>query len=644
MKKYNISCYGSWKSPITSELIVREMIVFSQPSFDEDDLYWIEMRPAEGGRNVVVKYFANADPCDITPAGFNARTKVHEYGGGDFLVHKGVVYFSNFSDQRLYAQAPGAFPVALTDELDCRYADAVMDERFSRLICVREAHSKKERGVINSIVSIGLQGVHEVRTLVCGNDFYSSPRISPDGRNMAWLSWNHSNMPWDGTELWVARFDKKGGLLDKKCVAGGAQVSIFQPEFSPDGELFFVSDVNGWWNLYKLQGSGVAPIVNAQAEFGMPQWVFGMSTYAFYGKEKIICAFNEKGVWQLAEIDVRTKAIEIINTPYSDIGYLKSNGKMVAFIGGAPDQFRGVVRFDPQIRKTDVLKLSSKICIDTDYLSAPEVMDFPTKNNVLSHAFFYPPKNKEFSAPADEKPPLLVMSHGGPTAAANNVLNLSTQFWTSRGFAVVDVNYRGSTGYGRQYRQMLKNNWGIFDVEDCLSAACFLMKKGLVHKNKIAIKGRSAGGYTTLCALTCSSVFKAGASYYGITDLEALTIQTHKFESHYLDGLIGEYPAQAAVYKDRSPVNHIDQLSCPIIFFQGLDDKVVPPRQAQMMVDVLKQKGLPVAYVPFEGEGHGFRCAENIKRSLECELYFYSCVFGFKLSDNIEPVHIYNLF
>ncbi len=644
MNTHNTTAYGSWKSPITSELIVRETIALSQPSFDKEDIYWIEMRPGEGGRNVVVKCSREGELSDITPAGFNARTKVHEYGGGDFLVHEGDIYFSNFSDQRLYIQIPGQMPQALTDGQDCRYADAVMDKRFNRLICVCEDHRNKECGVVNSIIIIGLESEHAVQTLISGNDFYASPRISPDGRAIAWLTWNHSNMPWDGTELWAARIDEQGVLTDAKCVAGGPDESVFQPEFSPEGELFFVSDVNGWWNLYKMQGSSVIPIVEMQAEFGMPQWVFGMSTYAFCGKEKIICAFNQKGVWNLAQIHVREKSLQIIKTSYSDIGYLRTNGKVIAFIGGASDQFRGIVRFDPQTLDTDVLKSSNKIRIDAAYFSIPETIDFPTRNKTLAHAFYYPPKNMDFSASADEKPPLLVMSHGGPTAAASNVLNLSIQYWTSRGYAVVDVNYRGSTGYGRQYRQELKYSWGIFDVEDCISAACFLIKKGLANENNVAIRGGSAGGYTTLCALTSSSVFKAGASYYGVSDLEALTKETHKFEAHYLDGLIGEYPAQSLIYKQRSPINHIDQLSCPVIFFQGLDDKVVPPDQARMMVDILKEKGLPVAYVPFEGEGHGFRSADNIKRALDAELYFYSRVFGFNPADNVEPVFVDNLF
>jgi len=535
-------------------------------------------------------------------------------------------------------------PQALTDEQDCRYADAVLDKRFNRLICVREDHRNKESGVVNSIISVGLDADHEVQTLISGNDFYASPRISPDGRAIAWITWNHSNMPWDGTELWTARIDEQGSLMNAKCVAGGPDESVFQPEFSPEGELFFVSDVNGWWNLYKMCDSSVMPIVEMQAEFGMPQWVFGMSTYAFCGKEKIICAFNQKGVWKLAQIHVREKTLQIIKTPYSDIGYLRANGKVIAFIGGAPGQFRSIIRFDPQTQKTEVLKSSNKIRIDAAYLSKPETIDFPTKNNALAHAFYYPPKNMDFSSSTDEKPPLLVMCHGGPTAAASNALNLSIQYWTSRGFAVVDVNYRGSSGYGRQYRQDLKYNWGIFDVEDCISAACLLIKKRLVNENNIAIRGGSAGGYTTLCALTSSSVFKAGASYYGVSDLELLAMQTHKFESHYLDGLIGEYPAQSLIYKQRSPINHIDQLSCPIIFFQGLEDKVVPPEQAQMIVDMLKEKGLPVAYVPFEGEGHGFRSAANIKRALDGELYFYSCVFGFDPADNVKPVFIDNPF
>ena len=635
--------YGSWKSPITAELIVRETISLSQPIIDNEDVYWIEMRPGEGGRNVIVKRSSDGAIADITPSDFNARTKVHEYGGGDFLVHEGIVYFSNFSDQCLYYQVPHEKPYALTTERDCRYADAVMDKRLKRLICVREDHSNQKAQVVNSLISIGIESPHAVVTLIQGNDFYSSPRISPDGRTIAWLTWNHSNMPWDGTELWLAEIDDNGDLINKKYIAGGPDESVFQPEFSPDGELFFVSDISGWWNLYKTQDNISIPIIEMKAEFAMAQWVFGLSTYAFCSKEMIVCAFNRKGVWSLAEIDIKQKSLNIINTPYSDIGYIRANSNTITFIGGAHNQFRSIVKFDSKTRKTEVLKSSNKIRVDGGYLSIPEAIDFPTKNKSLAHAFYYPPKNKDFKGAAHVKPPLLVMSHGGPTSASSNVLNLSIQYWTSRGFAVIDVNYRGSTGYGRKYRQQLQDNWGIFDVEDCISAACFLIEKCLADEDRVAIRGGSAGGYTTLCALTSSGVFKAGASYYGVSDLEALTKETHKFESHYLDRLIGDYPAQEIIYKQRSPINHIDQLSCPIIFFQGTEDKVVPQAQARIMVDILKTKGLPVAYVLFEGEGHGFRSAENIKRSLEAELYFYSCVFKFNIADSVAPVSIDNL-
>lgn len=643
MNPNSTNAYGSWESPITAELIVQETISLSQPRFDNQNIYWIEMRPKEGGRNVIVKRCGDGAIFDITPAEFNARTKAHEYGGGDYIVHEGIVFFSNFLDQRLYVQAPGEMPSPITSEEDCHYADAVMDKRFNRLICVQEDHGNNRKGVINSIISIDLKSPHTVKTLISGNDFYASPRISSDGRRIAWITWNHSNMPWDGTELWSADIDAHGDLINKQCLAGGPEESIFQPEFSPDGELFFVSDISGWWNLYKIHNGKSVAIIQMQAEFGMPQWVFGMSTYAILSEDRIVCAFNQKGIWTLAEINQNKKSLDIIKTLYSDIGYLKAGDNQVVFIGGAYNQFRSIVLFNYKSSGIDILRSSNKVSIDESYLSVPEAIEFSTGNKSFAHAFYYPPKNKDFSAEIDEKPPLLVMSHGGPTSASSNVLNLRIQYWTSRGFAVIDVNYRGSTGYGRKYRQELKNNWGIFDVQDCVNAASFLIEKGLADENKIAIRGGSAGGYTTLCALTSSSVFKAGASYYGVSDLEALTRETHKFESHYLDGLIGAYPAQALVYKQRSPINHIDQLTTPIIFFQGMEDKVVPTAQAEMMVDVLKAKGLPVAYVLFEGEGHGFRSAENIKRSLNSELYFYSRVFKFNPADIIEPVAINNL-
>lgn len=639
-----VAPYGSWKSPITADLIARGAVRLMQVVLDGDDIYWLESRPAEGGRYVIVKRSPDGTVSDVTPAPFYARTTVHEYGGGDFLVHNSTVYFSNFKDQRLYVQKPGASPQPITPEKAFRYADAVIDTYRNRLICVREDHTVAGREAINTIVSVKLDGDLDGGTvLVSGNDFYASPRLSPDGTKLAWLTWNHPNMPWDGTELWVAEIAQDGSLNNPRKIAGGPTESIFQPEWAPDNTLYFVSDRTGWWNLYRWRDGQVEALTQEQAEFGQPQWVFGMSTYAFVSERELVCAYTQNGVWRLARLDTVTKKLEAIETPYTEIGYVRANSQSVVFRGGSPTEMLSIVRLELRTRRYEVLRRSSDFSFDEGYLSFAQPIEFPTEGGKTAYAFFYPPKNKDFQAPAGEKPPLLVLSHGGPTSATTSTLKLEIQFWTSRGFAVVDVNYGGSTGYGREYRERLKGQWGVVDVDDCVNAAKYLVQQGLVDGERVAIRGGSAGGYTTLCALTFRKFFKAGASYFGVSDLEALDRDTHKFESRYNRSLIGPYPEKRDLYYQRSPIHFAHQISCPMIFFQGLEDRIVPPSQSELMVEALRRRGIPVAYLAFEGEQHGFRKAENIKRSLEAELYFYSKVFGFAIADPIEPVRIENL-
>jgi dipeptidyl aminopeptidase/acylaminoacyl peptidase len=567
---------------------------------------------------------------------------VHEYGGGAFVVADGTVYFSNFTDQRLYRQDPGCKPRPITPDVDLRYADGVIDRRRGRMICVREDHTDAGREAVNTLVSLDLKDGKGGQVLVSGNDFYSSPRLSPDGSRLTWLTWDHPNMPWDGTELWVGEIRKDGSLDRSERVAGGVDESIFQPEWSPDGTLYFVSDRIGWWNLYCWRNRRVEPLCKMEAEFGMPQWGFGMSTYAFESANRIICAYTQQGIWHLASLDTATGELEVIETPYTAIKYLRAAPGRAVFLAGAPTELTSVVQLDFTTHKMKVLRRSSEVTIAPEYLSMPRAIEFPTQQGLIAHAFFYAPKNRDYGAPPGERPPLLVISHGGPTAATSGTLDLTIQYWTSRGIAVLDVNYGGSTGYGRAYRQRLKNKWGVMDVDDCVNGAGYLVGRGEVDSDRLAIRGGSAGGYTTLCALTFREIFKAGASYYGIGDLETLAKETHKFESRYLDRLIGPYPERRNLYRERSPINFVEHLSCPVIFFQGLEDKVVLPNQAEMMVEALCARGLPVAYVPFEGEQHGFRRAETIKRALDAELYFYAKIFGFELADPVEPVPIQN--
>jgi len=643
MREPKIAPYGSWKSPITSDLIVSETIGLGQIALDGEDIYWTEMRPTEGGRYVVVRRSRDGNTVDITPPALNVRTRVHEYGGGAYLVADGNVYFSNFTDQRLYCQTDGSKPKPITPEADLRFADGIVDRQRGRIICVREDHTDSESEAISTLVSLRMDGDGGGEVLVSGNDFYASPRLSLDGSRLAWLTWNHPNMPWDGTELWVGEIKEDGSLGHIEKVAGSIDESIFQPEWSPDGTLYFVSDRTGWWNLYRWRNGRIEPLCDMEAEFGLPQWVFGMSTYAIESAGHIICAFTRQGVWRLARIDTTAGGFEEIEIPYTSIGFVRVAAGRIVFVAASPNEPTSVVQLDLATRELEVLRRSSAMIMDAAYLSKPLPIEFPTEHGMTAHAFFYAPKNRDYVGPVEERPPLVVMSHGGPTGSTSGTLNPVIQHWTSRGIAVLDVNYGGSTGYGRAYRQRLEGQWGVVDVDDCVNGARFLVERGDVDGERLAIRGGSAGGYTTLCALTFRNLFKAGASYCGVSDLEALVKDTHKFESRYLDRLTGPYAESRDLYRERAPIHFVDRLSRPLIFFQGLEDKIVPPNQAEMMVDALRQKGVPVAYVPFEGEQHGFRRAETIKRALDGELYFYSKVFGFELADPVEPVEIENL-
>lgn len=644
-----VAPYGSWKSPVTSDLIVASTVVFDKVAVDGDVIYWTEMRPSEAGRYVLVRRTPDGTAADVTPAPINVRTLVHEYGGGAFAVAGGTVYYSNFEDQRLYRQVPGSPPEPLTPPGKWRYADAAVDLRRGRLFCVREDHTDPSREAVNELVAIDLRRPDEGRPIVSGNDFYSTPRLSPDGSRLAWLTWRHPNMPWDGTELWMAEIGEDGALRRSRRVAGADAESIFQPEWSPSGVLHFVSDRTGWWNLYRWRDARdgpserIEPLCRMEAEFGAPQWVFGLSTYAFESASHIVCAYNQRGNWRLGNLDTDSGTLQDLDTPFSEISSVRAGPGWAVFEAGAPDAPPAIIRLDLRTGRRDTLTRASTATVDAGYLSVPSRIEFPTEGGRTAHGLFYAPGNRDVAGPEGERPPLLVRSHGGPTGAAPATLNLGVQYWTSRGFAVLDVNYGGSTGYGRPYRERLNGQWGVVDVDDCTNGARYLARRGLVDERRLAIRGGSAGGYTTLCAVTFRSAFKAGASYFGIGDLEIFARDTHKFESRYLERLIGPFPERRALYRERSPIHFVDRISCPMILFQGLEDKIVPPNQAEMMVDAVRKKGLPVAYLPFEGEQHGFRRAENIKRTLDAELYFYSRVFGFELADPVAPVRIDNL-
>jgi dipeptidyl aminopeptidase/acylaminoacyl peptidase len=657
MPEPRIAPFGSWASPITSDLIVASSIGLADILVDGGEAYWLEARPQEQGRSVVVCCPKDGRPCDVTPpaapdggGAFNVRSRVHEYGGGAYLVGDSGVYFCSDADQRLYRQERGAPPIAITpappQPRGLRYADGAIDAVRGRMIWVCEDHTNGAAQPVNTLVEIPLHGSRPPRTLVAGNDFYAAPRLSPDGTKLAWLEWRHPNMPWDGTELWVGRFAADGTIGDKRKVAGGDTESIFQPEWSPGGVLYFVSDRSGWWNIYRIAGdpldalSASQAIYPLEAEFGAAQWSFRPSRYAFATERRLICSFSRDGATSLATVDLETLAVTPIASEFTEIAALRADADNIYFVGASPAHFPAIVKMAPASGEVTILKLSNTEDVQAyrGYISIAQPIEFPTASGLTAFALFHPPVNKDFGAPEGELPPLIVRSHGGPTSAFSSGLDWSVQYWTSRGFAVLSVNYGGSTGYGRAYRERLRGQWGIVDVDDCVNGAKHLAASGRVDGRRMAIRGGSAGGYTTLCALTFRNVFATGASYYGVSDLEALAKDTHKFESRYLDGLIGPYPARRDLYVERSPVHFADRLSVPIAFFQGAEDPIVPPNQAEAMVAAMKTKGLPFQYLLFDGEQHGFRRAQTIKRTLDAELYFYSTFLsGAKLAFAIEP-------
>jgi dipeptidyl aminopeptidase/acylaminoacyl peptidase len=643
-----VAPFGSWSSPISADLLASSAVRLGQPWIDDGAVYWLEGRPTEGGRSVVVRGDAWSTPQDVTPEGFGVRTKVHEYGGGAYLVDRGVLFFSNFEDQRLYRQEPDAVPVPITPETggDHRYADGRITPDSSRLICVRERHDGNE--VINELVVMPTDGSAQPVIIAGGRDLYASPRLSPDGTKLAWLSWDLPWMPWDGCELWVADVSADGSLSEERKVAGtDGEESIWQPDWSPTGELHFVSDRTGWWNLHRERDGELQPLCPMEAEFGWPHWIFGGSTYAFLADGRIACIYDRGDVQQVGILDPTTGELIPVDLPHTVVGFpfIVAEGERIVFLAASPTVPEQVVSLDFTSRSVDVLAVSDSVDLDARHVSVPRAIEFPTEDGLSAFANFYPPVNGDFRAPEGERPPLIVMSHGGPTSKSPPAFDIEVQYWTSRGFAAVDVNYGGSTGYGRAYRQRLNGTWGITDTMDCINAARFLASEGEVDGGRLLIRGGSAGGYTTLCALTFHDDFAAGASYYGISDLEpfALPGGTHKFESRYERTLIGPWPEAMDLYRARSPIHSVDLITTPMLVLQGSEDEVVLPAQAEIMVEALEAKGLPYAYLLFEGEQHGFRKAETIQAASEAELSFYSQILGFEPGDPIPRLKILHL-
>ena len=632
-----VAPYGSWASPITSDLVTADAVRLDQVILDGSDIYWTEAQPEKKGRTFIYRQRRDGTVEAVTPddgSAWNVRTRVHEYGGGAFTVADGVVVFSNDADQRLYRQKPGEAPRAITappakgPATGLRYADGAIDSRRNCIFLVQEDHTAAG-DVGNTLVRVDLDGATPPQIVASGHDFFAAPRLNPDGSQLAWLTWDHPNMPWVTTDLWLADVAADGSLGKPRHIAGGPDEALFQPQWSPAGELFFVSDRgSGWWNLYRASNGRVEPVLPMEAEFGKPQWNFNMSTYGFASADRLVCSYVRDGLWKLGSIDTGSGTFTEIATRFTEIAQVRVGAGRVVFLGGSGSEPESLVALDLATGIERVIRASAVVSEAVrPYISTPQAIAFPTTGGEVAHAFYYPPVSADHTAPAGEKVPILVKSHGGPTSSSGSTLSLSVQFWTSRGFGLLDVNYRGSTGYGRAYRLKLAKTWGILDVEDCACGARHLVAKHNADPERLAIRGGSAGGYTTLRALTADDqTFRAGASYYGVSDLAALARDTHKFESRYLDWLIGPYPEDEKTYAERSPINHIDKLTVPVIFFQGAEDEVVPPNQTQMMVDGLKDRNVPVGFFLFAGEQHGFRKAENVRRALDAELYFYAAL------------------
>ena len=641
--------FGAWPSSITPELLTGQMIGISAPGSDGQQRYWLESSASEAGRARLIRENGDGSREPVTPVEFNIRSGVHEYGGGVWDARNGIVVVCNYTDHRLYRVDHGDPSPITPEESGFRFADLLIDPEHHRLFTVREDHRLEEAEPVNTLVALDLDGPNDDggTVIVSGTDFVASPTLSGDGNQIAWLSWDHPRMPWDGCELWKADIDGDHTLTTLRHVAGSVTESIFQPRWAANGDLVFVSDRSGWWNLYRARpGSDeITPLCPMEAEFGLPQWVFGMSTWDFAPDGSIICSWTSDGAWRIGRLPAGGGDLEPFPTSYTVIGdvHVQPATGEVLMIASSPSEPSQVVALDIESGNVVTLRQSTDISLPEGTISEPEAMSWPTPDDATAHGFYYPPTAPNIAAPEGERPPLIVKSHGGPTSMTTAAFNLAIQFWTSRGFAYLDVNYGGSTGYGRAYRERLHGKWGIVDVSDCISGAEHLGAIDLADRNRLVIKGGSAGGYTTLAALTFHNVFRSGVSSYGIGDLEALATDTHKFESRYLDNLVGPYPEDTETFEERSPINHTDLLNCAMLLFHGLDDTVVPPSQAETMANAVRSKGLPVVLLTFEGEGHGFRREETIHRVLEAELSFHSQILGFPHPENIERLHIENL-
>lgn len=633
--------FGTWQSDISGDYLASRSIRMGETQWCDGELFWIESRPEEQGRQTVVCLTPGEQPRGLLPAPWDARSRVHEYGGGHYRASRDFVFFIQATDQQIYALNRHTNEVkALTAETECRFADPYYHAPSQTLYAICEKHQHGDQQPANHLVQIKLNASWPAALeLIEGDhDFVSNPRVSPCGKWLSYLTWDHPQMPWDGGQVWVRHLnaDRIGPAA---AVAGGEEESVFEPQWSPTGDLYWVSDRSNWWNLQRLPAPMITRVADQQhhqhienvlpmeAEFATPQWVFGMSTYGFPDDTTILATFSQNGTWQLAQL-TRAGAqwrLDLVATPCNSIAHVSACDGQGAFIGATPYHPSAVhVVANSDVKAVTYLEET----LDRADVSVAQPIEFPCKQpDQKAYGFFYAPANSQFTAPENTLPPLIVVGHGGPTGACDPSFAYKIQYWTNRGFAVLDVNYRGSTGYGRRFRQLLQKQWGVADVEDLCSAAEFAVAQGWVNPQQLIIRGSSAGGLTVLSALTDRNTFHAGVSLYGVADLELLARDTHKFESRYLDGLIGPYPEEKEVYIQRSPIHKVTQIDCPILVFQGLQDKVVPPNQAELLVESVRARGVPVAYVTYAQEGHGFRSADAISHQVNTELAFYQTIF-----------------
>jgi len=627
--------YGTWTSPITAEMIAEGSSSILNMQIHDNATYWCEFRPTNKGRYTIVKRDFSGKTQDATDPEFNVRTFVHEYGAGAFTASKGIIYASNAKDSAIYIIKPGHTPHKLTEgQTTVKLGDKLTwkGARFTDLrvtsaglIAIGECHEPGQ--LVENFLALINTSKGTYQKIASGYDFFASPAVSPDGKKIAWLCWNLPNMPWTKSELWIGDLSSAGTVENAHHIISDAYESVLEPQWSADGTLYFISDrYKGWWNLHAYSNDIIENICPMEAEIGGPFWIFDQSAYALLNN-KIFFAFNKNGEKKLAVVDLKTKQLELIQHDGIAYQHIRSGPNFIQCVAGYSQKEEEIIQIEDSPGYPISIITSKPMKVDEGYISPAQHIAFPS-NERTAYGYYYPPKNKDYKIPTNEKPPLVVMIHGGPTAQARGSFQLKQQFWTSRGFAVLDVNYGGSTGYGRAYRDLLNHNWGIVDVEDCENGALSLVRKGFVDPNKLVIRGGSAGGYTTLAALAFKKTFKAGADYFGVADITALANDTHKFESTYMNELIGLYPEEKDLWESRSPINSVHKISSPLIIFQGENDPIVPKNQSIMIYEALKKKGIKTELHLYPDEEHGFRKVENLVHSLNREAEFYLEVFN----------------